>query len=382
MAETGTRPEIEDVLSSIRRLVSQDTRPSASVQALSSAPDTLVLTPAQLISQDTSVDVMEPPEDAAAEKTHGSPVGESAQPPEAEAEAISPPDPPRPAPMGAPQDWEPDFDDSAAPNWPQADALAAQTPAADAGLGDELTRLKDTIARLEAEVSESEAEFESETGDSFSADGMVPLSDLPESFDEAALRVEIADRAQPDMPGAEQLETDDSGLATTPEDAMDDDASLTGSASDPSDIDPDLQHDDWAESALEDPRWPDPDLSPADMIEDAELVAATTAPRRLHLGDAAEIHSEAPHRASTYESTREEIALEDEVAELADIDGDDESSDLIDAALPIDEDALHALVSDLIRKELQGEIGARITRNVRKLVRREIQRALVSRDLE
>ncbi|WP_417806734.1 hypothetical protein [Thioclava sp.] len=377
MAETGTRPEIEDVLSSIRRLVSQDTRPAVGVQARTSAPDTLVLTPAQLISQDASVDVMEPAEDKAAEKTHGSPVGERAQP-----EAVSPPDAPRPAPMSAPQDWEPDFDDSAAPNWPRADALAAQVPAAGTGLGDELTRLEDTIARLEAEVSESEAEFESETGDSFAADGMAPLADLPESFDEADLRVENADVAQQDILGADSLESFDSGMASVTEAGMNDETSLAETASDPSDLDPDLHHGDWAESALEDPRWPDPDLSQADAIDDAKLVAATTSPRRLHLGDAAEVHSEAPHRASTYESTREEIALEDEFSELADMDSDDENSDLIDAALPIDEDALHALVSDLIRKELQGVIGARITRNVRKLVRREIQRALVSRDLE
>lgn len=381
MAETGTtRPEIEDVLSSIRRLVSQDTRPSVSVQTLTSEPDTLVLTPAQLVSQDASVDVTEPPRAKVAKKAHGSPVGKTTQ--SLESAAISPSDAPRPTPMSAPQDWEPDFDDSAAPNWPQTDDLAAQVPATDAGLGDELTQLEDTIARLAAEVSESEAEFESETGDPFTAAGMAPLADLPESFDEADLRVENTDVTQPDMSGSGPLEDDDSGLESVTEARMNADTPSTASANDPSDIDPDLQHADWAESALEDPHWPDLDLSPADAIEDAELVSPPTSPRRLHLGDAAEVHSDAPHRASTYESTREEIALEDEFSELADIDSNEENSDLIEAALPIDEDALHALVSDLIRKELRGLIGERITRNVRKLVRREIQRALVSRDLE
>jgi hypothetical protein len=381
MAETGTtRPDIEDVLSSIRRLVSQDTRPSVSVQTLTSEPDTLVLTPAQLVSQDASVDVTEPPRAKVAKKAHGSPVGKTTQ--SLESAAISPSDAPRPTPMSAPQDWEPDFDDSAAPNWPQTDDLAAQVPATDAGLGDELTQLEDTIARLAAEVSESEAEFESETGDPFTAAGMAPLADLPESFDEADLRVENTDVTQPDMSGSGPLEDDDSGLESVTEARMNADTPSTASANDPSDIDPDLQHADWAESALEDPHWPDLDLSPADAIEDAELVSPPTSPRRLHLGDAAEVHSDAPHRASTYESTREEIALEDEFSELADIDSNEENSDLIEAALPIDEDALHALVSDLIRKELRGLIGERITRNVRKLVRREIQRALVSRDLE
>jgi cell pole-organizing protein PopZ len=48
----------------------------------------------------------------------------------------------------------------------------------------------------------------------------------------------------------------------------------------------------------------------------------------------------------------------------------------------LDEDSLRDLVSDMVREELQGELGDRITRNVRKLVRREIQRALASREFE
>ena len=48
----------------------------------------------------------------------------------------------------------------------------------------------------------------------------------------------------------------------------------------------------------------------------------------------------------------------------------------------IDEDLLRPIVAELIRKELQGELGERITRNVRKLVRREILRALNSKEFE
>lgn len=49
--------------------------------------------------------------------------------------------------------------------------------------------------------------------------------------------------------------------------------------------------------------------------------------------------------------------------------------------IAIDEDALRDIVSEIVREELQGELGERITRNVRKLVRREIQRALTSQNL-
>ena len=48
----------------------------------------------------------------------------------------------------------------------------------------------------------------------------------------------------------------------------------------------------------------------------------------------------------------------------------------------IDEEALRLLVGDIVRSELQGELGERITRNVRRLVHREIMRALAARDLD
>ncbi|SEP19201.1 hypothetical protein SAMN04490248_1358 [Salinihabitans flavidus] len=47
----------------------------------------------------------------------------------------------------------------------------------------------------------------------------------------------------------------------------------------------------------------------------------------------------------------------------------------------IDEEMLRDLVADIVRQELQGALGERITRNVRKLVRREIHRALTAHDL-
>ncbi|MEP1613839.1 MAG: hypothetical protein ABJL72_18205 [Roseobacter sp.] len=44
--------------------------------------------------------------------------------------------------------------------------------------------------------------------------------------------------------------------------------------------------------------------------------------------------------------------------------------------LDIDEEMLRQMVAKIVRSELQGALGDRITRNVRNLVRREIQRAL------
>lgn len=52
-------------------------------------------------------------------------------------------------------------------------------------------------------------------------------------------------------------------------------------------------------------------------------------------------------------------------------------------AMPaLDEEVLRDMVSDIVRQELQGVLGERITRNVRKLVRREIHRMLMSQELD
>lgn len=48
----------------------------------------------------------------------------------------------------------------------------------------------------------------------------------------------------------------------------------------------------------------------------------------------------------------------------------------------IDEAMLREIVADIVRSELQGALGERITRNVRKLVRGEIQRELAARALD
>lgn len=55
-------------------------------------------------------------------------------------------------------------------------------------------------------------------------------------------------------------------------------------------------------------------------------------------------------------------------------------SDHADDAV-LDESALEQLVAQIVRQELQGELGERITRNIRKLVRAEVARELEMRNL-
>lgn len=90
--------------------------------------------------------------------------------------------------------------------------------------------------------------------------------------------------------------------------------------------------------------------------------------------------------AALSEATLEDPDLDDEEpgAEPA---AEEPAEDLARAAAAAalaelsNEDAMRLLVRRMMRDEFQGELGERITRNVRKLVRREIKRALEMRDL-
>ena len=60
---------------------------------------------------------------------------------------------------------------------------------------------------------------------------------------------------------------------------------------------------------------------------------------------------------------------------------DDELAAFFPKELPIDEEVLRDMVVDIVREELAGEMGERITRSVRKLIRREIAQVIAARDL-
>ncbi|MDV4168367.1 hypothetical protein [Rhodovulum sp. FJ3] len=96
---------------------------------------------------------------------------------------------------------------------------------------------------------------------------------------------------------------------------------------------------------------PEPDAEAAAEPEAAEVVE-----------DTAQEAEEEPAEATS--ETTEDNVFEDDLSEV------------------FDEEMLRDLVSEFVRKELQGELGERITRNVRKLVRREINRALAARDFD
>ncbi len=104
------------------------------------------------------------------------------------------------------------------------------------------------------------------------------------------------------------------------------------------------------------------------------------------LGDTPSIAEDLdPPEVQVYVSPKEDLEDEPEpVHPPLDIQGavdvDDDAD--IDVSMDglIDEAALREIVSQMVRAELQGELGEKITRNVRKLVRREIHRVLLTHD--
>ncbi|MBB5220578.1 hypothetical protein HNP73_000499 [Amaricoccus macauensis] len=69
------------------------------------------------------------------------------------------------------------------------------------------------------------------------------------------------------------------------------------------------------------------------------------------------------------------------LAEGLDDDSDDDDTDAVQAAAPIlDEESLRSLINQIVREELQGELGDRIGRNLRKMIRREIVQILDERE--
>lgn len=108
----------------------------------------------------------------------------------------------------------------------------------------------------------------------------------------------------------------------------------------------------------------------ASHLPDVETVEAAEA----YAPEQIEPESDAP-AADAPIGDEDDATLEDAAAFEDDLDDVDPLAGA-EMSNIFDEDMLRDMVKDIIRQELQGVLGERITRNVRKLVRREIQRAI------
>ena len=367
MSDPMTNAEVEDVLSSIRRLVSED-KP-AEQKPKSDAPvaepethDRLVLTPSLRVTDEAAPP--DPVEDAwtqaepfETEMHTGDMEAEDLQPEDLAAADVAEPDeadevtqPPTPIEDAA--DPEPDvafqhfrrFDDA------QTDASEGSNEP-DEGITPEPEPVFSTD-RATSPAWERDDPFEE------NADAVPQSEEVPDDH------VAFEDRAdtfvlEPGAPTLEEPVTPAQDVEPEPEaDVTAADAPQSLSLSQKIEALETLiagRRDEW---------------EPDDPGTDA--YAGTEAPT-MEWEDTAATTAAAATFRRTPEVEAEDIVSPDEPSD-PDVLGRDEAV--------LDEEALRELVADIVREELQGALGERITRNVRKLVRREIHRALAAQELE
>lgn len=352
MSDPVTNVEIEDVLSSIRRLVSADDRDAAQQrQAAPAAPrqqaPRLVLTPAQRVDEpdddSTPADMdIEAPEARQWDEGRFDGIEDAeivearAQGNDADAEILK----------DLPQFIRSGFrdDDDEAPQAGQGgdEPAEEQTAEADTGaaLTDDWDAADDEPALSESLLSEDlDAEPEAR-----SADPEDMADDAADEIDLKELEARIAGFESAVAQRDDEWEPDgdsDDDYAAAPQSPLpwqdveeEDDAAADLSAYA---FDPEPEPETGPEAPLAQDQF---EASPAAMVEPDSLE---------------------DDRPTQRTATEEAWYADDAV---------------------LDEEALRDMVSEIVRQELQGALGERITRNVRKLVRREIHRALMSQGID
>jgi cell pole-organizing protein PopZ len=116
------------------------------------------------------------------------------------------------------------------------------------------------------------------------------------------------------------------------------------------------------------------DVSDADASEGAGPVASATVQEDTADEEATLEGAVAAGVTSTMAEVDEGAEMDRDRTDTVDLAGDEEGF--------LDEETLRRIVAEVVREELQGALGERITRNVRKLVRREIRLVLAADELD
>lgn len=342
MSDPMNAVEIEDVLSSIRRLVSEDLRPTHKLvsAALNKADQKLILTPALRIVSRASASFPQGPDgrDDLPVQQKGS--AQLAREKAAVFGSVRSPD--------LRSDSEPrERDDTTAldANF-LATAMSRINGLSVAREGAFGSGTSETIEAVVAAVGAAVGPEEWEVDGGDPAPQTRPWQDAVWNSDQSA---DSGHAAAKPVPAAERAASDREFEDTSgPLDRHVDDLLILSqpecSATDPENAQSDIQG-----TAFEELEVAEPDVS--------EHAGA-----RLRLGSETEIETQ--FVGSPY------------------VDTQTDADDVDDADGFLSEDLLRVIVSDMIREELQGGLGERITRNIRKLVRSEISRALASRDFE
>jgi hypothetical protein len=461
MSDPVSNVEIEDVLSSIRRLVSEENRPALRrpQKDVPNKPTRLVLTPSLLVP----VSQQDEPEDETAQQAEAEPADDTA---EVEQAADLPHDRPETADEDttdedsvAPEfDTEPDSD-AEMDEFTDVSADEATNEATDASTYD-LAEDPDDESGQDAETDafEDPSEFVQDTGfDSPTAEA--PWVDPDATLFEAADSADASDTLtfddsddedpaddpfsrpqedsfseasqQPDDQSVDAGAPEEPGLsASVPPDwweasAPPEDAPQQDTGDDEQDMAQSGLADPAAETAAPEPAEPenaetDPDGTDplntstlSDKIAALEAKIGQTQDQWEPDGETeddyagtpvetiqwqdhdAEADTDGPETDTTADKTARTTPPEAEPEIEATLDtastaphqnvpqDDDDILDLLpEDDTILDEESLRELVADIVRQELQGALGERITRNVRKLVRREIHRALTAQELD
>ena len=210
--------------------------------------------------------------------------------------------------------------------------------------------------------------------------------DLPEIWDNPEARLaEVWPEDQPMPEAAEAAEVTTEAFVLGPEAAVIEETQNAGEAEQtapetaenskaaeedaPMWVEPEQTPD--AEAAME---WEDHEAWPSSALEVEDSAALADADTFTDEADAdADADADAAETLADSADTMLGASDEDDAEDASPVLGDDAI---------IDEDMLREMVADIVRQELMGALGERITRNVRKLVRREIHRALSAQEFE
>jgi len=324
MSDPVANVDIEDVLSSIRRLVSNGPDRNGDSAQEAGEAERLVLTPSQRVDE----------ADAPAPEDDSVPGNDDVTPGQRFAGSA-----------GVTEAHPPGID---LPPEPETDS-GAHDPDGDAP--DDMPRT-DAEAEGEAALAAVSPDRHGETGSA--EDDAAPATGMPDGHADAA--EEASGTGGPDETGdpdtlgddpaldgiAAMFARHDSAAPTTWEPDGDDEDAFADGASSPA-----LDWRDVEETGEDGGRGPD--APEADHPGAADLRDAG----RAYAGD---------RDVGARPAEDNAFAIEDEAV--------------------LDEEALRDLVAEIVREELMGTLGERITRNVRKLVRREIHRALNSQDFD
>lgn len=349
MSDPAKNAEVEDVLSSIRRLVSEDKRPLQTPQA-EAKPDRLVLTPALRV-EDTAVpemvqevlsDVVDDEVQAAlaAEEESAHSTAETSQEDASTAETAPFEEDYSEDPYGFNDDKDLDGEG------PQSDVEEPE----------------------QADHQPEEADHQPATEDHQPAMEEVERDEAVDTLSAkiAALETaigDIADDWEPDGAAGDVNAAEDAP-AMAWEDVAETDATAEAQADDADDMS--------AQSGME---TGEASADDAIVLEAEEVFEADDAEEQSSGGEA----DTADHLHTAQDDPAEGSVSEADIAAGAaaaaglDMTADDQL---------LDEDTLREMITEIVHAELQGALGERITRNVRRLVRREIHRALTARDLD